>query len=186
MSQHPETITLDSEEEAARLWQGALAAADKADSSLVSLCESLDLGLRAAEILVVERLQPIKEQFPATITLQLQLPTAEVEAYRDAITVPKALQITEILDLLSADDLDCVAPRLHRGWEDRRFSCARSRKTAREAVGVTLDKQEIDHLLLLAAYRNRLFRYPPPIRIVPAEISAAFPALQGLVERLTV
>ncbi len=41
------------------------------------------------------------------------------------------------------------------------------------------------HLLLLAAYRNRLFRYPPPIRIVPAEISAAFPVLQGLVESLT-
>ncbi len=99
--------------------------------------------------------------------------------------MPKALQITEILDLLSADGLDCVAPRLHRGWEDRRFSCARSRKTAREATGVTLEKPEVDSLLLLAAYRNRLFRYPPPIRIVPAEILGAFPALRSLVERLT-
>ncbi len=184
MSQHPETIDLDSAEEAARLWQGAADAFEQADSSLVSLCQSLDLGLRAAEILVVDRLQPVKEQFPATITLQLQLPNPEVEAYRDAVTVPKSLQITEILDLLSADDLECVAPRMHRGWEDRRFSCARSRKSAREAVGVTLDKQDIDRLLLLAAYRNRLFRYPPPIRIVPADILAAFPALRGLVERL--
>ncbi len=74
---------------------------------------------------------------------------------------------------------------MHRGWEERRFSCARSRKTAREAVGVTLDKTAIDHLLLLAANRNRLFRYPPPIKIVPAEITAAFPALRGLVEQLT-
>ncbi len=185
MSQHPETIVLDSAEEAARLWQGALAAFEQAETSLVSLCEALDLGLRAAEILVVERLQPVKEQFPATITLQLQLPVPEVEAYRDAVTVPKSLQITEILDLLAADGLECVAPRLHRGWEDRRFSCARSRQTAREAAGVTLEKQEVDHLLLLAAYRNRLFRYPPPIRIEPAEITAAFPTLRGLVERLT-
>ena len=185
MSQHPETIALDSAEEAARLWQGASSAFEHAGDSLVSLCESLDLGLRAAEILVIERLQPVKEQFPATITLQLQLPVPEVEAYRDAVTVPKALQITEILDLLSADGLECVAPRMHRGWEDRRFSCARSRKTASEAVGVTLEKTQVDHLLLLAAYRNRLFRYPPPIKIVPAEILAAFPALKGLVERLT-
>ncbi len=184
MSQQPKTITLDSAEEAARLWRGALAAFEQAEGSLVSLCESLDLGLRAAEILVVERLQPVKEQFPATITLQLQLPTPEVEAYRDAVTVPKSLQITEILDLLSTDGLECVAPRLHRGWEDRRFSCARSRGTAREAVGVTLERQDVDRLLLLAAYRNRLFRYPPPIRIVPAEITAAWPALQGLIERL--
>ncbi len=182
---HPEVITLDSQEEAARLWQGALAAFDQAEGSLVSLCESLNLGLRAAELLVIDRLQPIKEQFPATITLQLQRPSPEVEAYRDAVAEPKSLQITEILDLLSADDLECVAPRLHRGWEDRRFSCARSRKTAREAVGLTLDKEDIDRLLLLAAYRNRLFRYPPPIRLVPAEILAAFPTLQGLVERLT-
>ncbi len=181
---HPEVITLDSEEEAARLWQGASNAFEKAEGSLVSLCESLDLGLRAAEILVVECLQPIKDQFPATITLQLQLPAPEVEAYRDAVTVPKALQMTEILDLLSAEGLECVAPRLHRGWEDRRFSCARSRATALEAIGFALDRQAVDHLMLLAAYRNRLFRYPPPIRIVPAEIVAAFPALQGLVERL--
>lgn len=185
MSLHPDVINLGSEEEAARLWQGAATAFEHAGDSLVSLCESLDLGLRSAEILVIERLQPVKDQFPATIALQLQLPVPEVEAYRDAVTVPKALQFTEILDLLSADDLDCVAPRLHRGWEDRRFSCARSRKTAREAVGVTLDRQDVERLLLLAAYRNRLFRYPPPIRIVPAEILAAFPALQGLVERLT-
>ena len=184
MSTHPEVITLSSEEEASRLWAGALAAFEQADSSLVSLCESLDLGLRAVEILVIQRLQPIKEQFPATIALQLQLPVPEVEAYRDAVTVPKALQITEILDLLSAKALECVAPRLHRGWEDRRFSCQRSRQTAQEAVGLTLETAERDQLLLLTAYRNRLFRYPPPIRIVPAEILAAFPALRRVVEAL--
>ncbi len=36
-------------------------------------------------------------------------------------------------------------------------------------------------LLVLAACAG----YPPPIRILPAEILAAFPTLQSLVERLT-
>ena len=95
------------------------------------------------------------------------------------------MQFTDILDLLSEEQLDCVGPKLHRGWEDRRFSCRRSRATAAEAIGLTVDAAERDRLLLLAAYRNRIFRYPPPIRIVPAEIVEAFPALAALVQSLT-
>ncbi len=185
MSEHPEAITLEPEDEAARLWAGAVKAFEGAGTRVVSLCESLDLGLRTAEILVFERLLKARDRFPATIVAQLQVPSPEVEPHRDAVAEPRALGITEIIDLLSADGLDCVAPRLHRGWEDRRFSCARSRQTAREAVGLTLEAADRDRLLLLAAYRNRLFRYPPPIRIVPAEIAAAFPALERLVESLT-
>lgn len=184
MSALPEVITLGPEEEATRLWQGACAAAEQAETELVSLYEALDLGIRAAEILVIQKLQLVKDRFPATIALQLELPVAEVEAIRDAVTVPKALDFTEILDLLSAEDLECVGPRLHRGWEDRRFSCQRSRRTARKAIGLSLDAADREHLLLLAAYRNRLFRYPPPIRIVPAEIRAAFPVLRRVVEAL--
>ncbi len=184
MAMLPEVIVLDAEEEAARLWQGAQAALEEADRSLVALCEGLDLGVRTAEILVIQRLQAARDQFPATIGLQLELPVAEVEAYRDAVTVPKALQFGEILDLLSGEGLECVAPRMHRGWEDRRFSCGRSRTTAQEAIGLSLAGDERERLLLLAAYRNRLFRYPPPIRVVPGEILAAIPDLKRLVEHL--
>lgn len=175
---------LGPEEEARRLWQGAREAFENAGDNLVSLCESLDLGVRAAEILVTQRLQSVRERFPATIALQLELPVAEVEAHRDVVTVPKALQFTDMLDLLSEPTLECVGPRLHRGWVDRRFSCRRSRESAREAIGVSLAAEERERLLLLAAYRNRLFRYPPPIRIVPGEILAAFPALERLVDAL--
>jgi hypothetical protein len=184
VSELPTAITLGPEEEATRLWVGALAAFGQAATALVPLYESLDLGVRAAEIAAIHRLQPVKDQFPATIALQLELPVAKVEAIRDAVTVPKALDFTEILDLLSAEDLECVGPRLHRGWEDRRFSCRRSLRTARDATGVSLDAADRDQLLLLAAYRNRLFRYPPPVRIVPAEIREAFPVLKRVVEGL--
>ena len=75
---------------------------------------------------------------------------------------------------------------MHRGWEDRRFSCRRSRTTAREAIGITLDESDPSDLLLLSAYRNRLFRCPPPVRVEPGEIRRAFGALDRLAGGLAV
>jgi hypothetical protein len=184
VSQLPEEIVLGPEEEARRLWSGAREAQLRAGEDLVALCECLDLGLRAAEILVVHRLQPVRDKFPATIGVQLELPDPEVEIYRDALTAQHTLQFTDIVDLLSAEELSCVSPGLHRGWEDRVFSCRRSRKTAQETLLATLDDGSRDKLLLLSAYRNRIFRYPPPVRIVPASVLAAFDALEDLTERL--
>ena len=184
MSGLPDVIELDLEEEATRLWAGAQSARETADEDIVALCESLDLGLHAAEIFVIRLLQPVRDRFPATIGLQLELPTAEVDPHRDGMTIPHALQFHDIVDLLSGEDLECVSPGMHRGWEDRRFSCRRSRVTAQSAIGVTLDASDQSDLLVLAAYRNRLFRYPPPVRIVPAEIKAAYGALDRLVENL--
>jgi hypothetical protein len=177
-------INLGAEEEAARLWQGAKKAQETAADDFISLCEALDLGLRAAEILVTHRLHPLKDQFPATIGIQLDTPSPEVDPPRDAINVPNSLSFIAILDLLSGEDMDCVSPGLHRGWEDRRFSCRRSRVTAAEALGVTLSEEDRNQLLLLAAYRNRIFRSPPPVRVVRGEILAAFPTLNRLVEEL--
>ncbi|MGD8869740.1 MAG: hypothetical protein PVI01_19120 [Gemmatimonadales bacterium] len=73
---------------------------------------------------------------------------------------------------------------MHRGWEDRRFSCRRSRAAAQKAIGVTLTAQDQEQLLLLAAYRNRLFRCSPPVRVVPGEILSAFISLETLVNGL--
>jgi len=184
MSEMSDIIQLEAEEEADRLWQGAKKAQQTASDDFVSMCEALDLGLRAAEILVTHRLQPVKDQFPATIGVQLDALPPEVDTHRDAIDVPNSLPFTAILDILSGEDLECCSPGLHRGWEDRRFSCRRSRVTAREALGVTLGEEERGHLLLLAAYRNRIFRSPPPVRVVRDEILEAFPALNRLVESL--
>ncbi|MGW8265367.1 MAG: hypothetical protein ACWGSQ_03315 [Longimicrobiales bacterium] len=184
MSELPEVIDLGPEEEAARLWRGGKEAQGKASESLVAMCEALDLGLRAVEVLVTHRLQAVRDHFPATIGIQLETPSPEVDAHRDAVNVPNSLTFTAILDLLSAQALECVSPGLHRGWEDRRFSCKRSRVTAQEALGVVLELEDRDQLLLLSAYRNRIFRSPPPVQVRREEILAAFPALNRLVERL--
>ncbi|NIN72242.1 MAG: hypothetical protein GTO46_10065 [Gemmatimonadetes bacterium] len=184
MARMPDIIELGPEEEARRLWSGALEARKAAADDVVPLCESLGLGLHAAEILVIRLLQPIKDQFPATIGVQLNMPTPEVDPHRDAITVPKMLEFIDVVDLLSGEELECVSPGLHRGWEDRRFSCRRSRAAAQGAIGLTLSADDQERLLLLAAYRNRLFRSPPPVRLVPGEILSAFQSLERLVEGL--
>ncbi len=103
---------------------------------------------------------------------------------RDAEHQPHTLQFIHAIDMLSEDGLSCVATDLHRGWEDRRFSCRRSRVSAQEAIGVTIDATERDQLLLLAAYRNRIFRYPPPIQLNTKDILAAFEGLVRFVEGL--
>ena len=180
MSELPQIIELGPEEEARRLWHGARTAQEEAAGSLVAMCEALDLGLRAVEILVVHRLQEVKDHFPATIGLQLETPAPEVEAYRDAVNIPNSLTFTAVLDLLSAEDLECVSPGLHRGWEDRRFSCKRSRVTAQKALGVALGPEDRDQLLVLSAYRNRIFRSPPPVRVSRDEVLGAFPFLNRL------
>ena len=184
MTQLAAVIELGPEDEARRLWNGAVAAHAASEGDLVALSESLDLGLHAAEILVVQLLQPIKDTFPATIGLQLNLPTPDVDPHRDGINVPKVLQFNDVIDLLSGEELECVSPGLHRGWEDRRFSCRRSRAAAQEVIGVTLSAEGQAQLLLLSAYRNRLFRCPPPVRVMPGRIKPAFQHLERLVEGL--
>lgn len=184
MIELPEVIELGAVEEARRLWEGARQAHDDAPGDLVALCQSVDLGLRAAEILVIHGLQSARGRFPATIAAQLETPEPDVDSHRDAIHVPSTLDFTEGLDLLSVEGLECVAPGMHRGWEDRRFACQRARATAREALGVTLDGEERERLLVLAAYRNRVFRCPPPVRVVPAQILDAYGSLEALMARL--
>ena len=184
MSRLPDVIDLGLEDEARRMWAGSKKARITAGEDLVALSESLDLGLHAAEIQVIRRLQPVRQKFPATIGLQLELPAPDVDPHRDGISIPHTLQFHDIVDLLSAEELECVSPGMHRGWEDRRFSCRRSRATAQAEIGITLDSSDQDDLLLLSAYRNRLFRYPPPVRVVPGDILGAFGALERLMEGL--
>ena len=39
-------------------------------------------------------------------------------------------------------------------------------------------------MLILAAYRNRMSRHPPSVKIVPGEILSAFATLESLVGRM--
>ena len=186
MNTLPATITLTPTDEATRLWIDAGNAFETGGKSFGALSEALEFGIRAVHILAVNKLQPIADRFPATIEAQLEAPDPEVVPYRDALKELHALQFIEVLDLLSEDDAECISPHLHRGWEDRRASCHRSRQLGREACGAVLTPEARDKLVLLEAYRNRIFRVPPPVRIKTTEIRDAFPELEKLYEDLSV
>ena len=186
MTQSDDSYILDASDEAERLWRGALEAIEKAPTGFLPLSEALELGIRSAQLYLGLRLQPVAAQLPATIQSLLEPPPVEVDPLRDALYLPRSLSFVDGLDMLSADGLECVAPGLHHGWEDRRFSCARSRRAAREATGITLDGPTRTDLLWLAAFRNRIFQLPPPLRVDSARILAALPRLAALVEALAV
>lgn len=179
-----QVLTLGPEQEAVRLWNGAETELESAPTDFVALCEALDLGIRAAQILAIMRVEPAKESLPATVALLLERPPAKVDPWRDVVHPPKTLQFAEAIDLLSADDLECITPHLHHGWEDRTWSCRRARKAARAAAGVSLEREARDRLMVLAAYRNRIFERSPPVEVDPAAIIDAFPALREFVEHL--
>ena len=179
-----EAVTLDSRDEYRRLWAGALKAYDSAAEILVSLSEALDLGIRAAEILFTHKLHPIRSHFPASIESLLEEPALEVDVDRDALHVPATLQFVDAMDMLSDPQLTCVSRQLHRGWEDPRASCFRSRGKAQSVTGITLSEEARHRLLLLLAHRNRIFRMSPPVKIVVPEVLGAYPALVDLMEGL--
>ena len=184
MSELVEEVVLSPETEAERLWGGAEQAFQKAGESIVDLSQAVDLGVRVVEIMTVRCLQPVMDEFPATITSLLESPPPEVEPERDFLHAPKSLRFIDAVDMLSTAELPCISPQLHHGWEERASSCRRSRGRTRKATGVSLDAKQRDALMLIGAYRNRIFLLPPPVRIIPHEVLGAFPTLVDLVERL--
>ncbi len=184
MSQLLEEEWLKPKFEAQRLWDGTLEALRKAPKGIIHLCEAIDLGTRVVEILTVQRLESVRDKFPATIASLLKAPPPEVEADRDFLHAPKWLRYIDVLDLLSGKQLSCISPQLHHGWEDKHSACHRVRAYTAEVTGISLGEKSRDDLILIGAYRNRIFRLPPPVRIIPNEVMGAYLTLINVVERL--
>ncbi len=184
MSTLPDVLQLSSLEEADRLWRGAREAFSTADARLVSLCSAIDLGLRAAELYAVDRLKETKHSFASQIRDRLEANDPKVHWRRDALGAPSCVDFRVLLDLMSAAELECIAPDAHRSGEASPSSCERSRGAASSVLGFSLSGEDRDLLLLLLAYRNRIFRCAPPVDLRKDEVLVAFPALVQLVERL--
>lgn len=180
----PEVLTLDAQEEASRLWQGAQDAFLLADQSLVSLCECVDLGMRAAELFAVARLQVMKQGFPEALRTHLQSQRPRIHWYRDALDGVPCVQFRVMLDLMSHPELECIAVDLHEKGSGSVFPCERARASAHSVIGFCLTGEDRDLLLLLLAYRNRIFRCVPPVEIHKEEVLVAFPVLVQLVAKL--
>ena len=143
-----------------------LAIAERSDvegRSEVELVQSLSLALRALHLRGFARIYPIREQYPATLQALLDRPAAQLDTQLDALADPHDfLRLPDLLDMISDEGLPCIAPRLHRGWQDKRQSCIEARRITVEAVGLKLLERQRRELLAGVALSNRLLALPGP------------------------
>lgn len=146
---------------------------------------ALDLWMRAVEILVADRLQPVIHRFPATIQEHFSHPDSPVVGAQDAYLDPGAgASMLDLLELLGETTLSCISRRLYRGWQDRNQARIDARKITAGQVGFALDAAEREGLLAALALRNRLFLAQPPLDLEQGQLDAAETAVQQLVARL--
>lgn len=183
MDQSSDGIVLTADGEAERLWRLAEKAFVRAPGSVAELCDAINLGVRVVEIAVVNRLQHHRNRFPLAVSSLLISPPAEIDLLRDLVYPPRTVGFVDVIDLLSDEPLLCVSPTLHQHCKGD-HACREARETTREVIGFSLSENERRPLMLIGAYRNRLFFLPPPVRIVPDRAIDAFPSLAVLADRL--
>lgn len=142
-------------------------------------------GLRVAQLLALNPLLDAIDEFPATIQALLVLPEPALNPSQDIkVEEQDVLRFIDILDLLSDEREECIAPWLHRGWQDKSQSCRDARRLARAQVGVSLDAPFRKLLLKAKAICNRVFMVPPPVRIDLVQARSALAGLLRLIEML--
>ena len=146
---------------------------------------ALAIWMRAVEIQVSDRLQPVIHRFPATIQGHFTRPDSPIVGAQDAYLDKGAgANMLDILELLGETTLSCISPRLYRGWQDRNQARIDARKITGEVMGFALDAGERDALLAALALRNRVFSVTPPVDVEEAQLEAAVAAVRGLVDRV--
>jgi hypothetical protein len=146
---------------------------------------ALELLLRVAQILAVDKLTAARERYSVTQQALMGEPEAPFAAERDAL-VDEAdfLGCRDLLDLLSDIESPCIAPRLHRGWQDRVQSCQQARRISHEIVGFSLSSEERQPLLAALGICNRVFRAPPPLDLGDVNLESTLAPVVRLIERL--
>jgi hypothetical protein len=179
------TTDLDERAAAERLLAAAEQSGLACTDAPVGLVAVLELVSRAATLLVLDRIRQRAGSYPSSLQTLLSRPEPDVQVERDAaLDAADFLGWRDGIDLLSQQTLPCVAPRLHRGWQDKRQSCRQARRITHDAVGFSLDAEQRDGLLRGLALRNRVFVAPPPARLSAAELRASLRVLVELTERL--
>ncbi len=144
----------------------------------VELSMAISLAMRATGLLALHRLENIAGEFPATIQTLLAGPTI-TEASVDSSEV---LGFVDLVDLLSDKDLSCVAPNLHRGWQDKTQSCQNARTLVRRELNFSIDENMRGRLLHAAQANQRLFLLPDPAQL---DLALLKPALLSLFDLAT-
>ena len=164
-----------------RLKQSEMAASN--DPS--DLAEALIVTIRVAHLLGHVHLQKGEQAMPSSVQSLMELPPPEIDTERDAFAVPDDyLSFVDILDLMSEENMDCVAPHLHRGWQDKKESCRNARRAARATIGFSIGFRFRDELLAAAAIYNRISLVPATVALESAAVRGAFESVLRFVEAL--
>jgi len=155
------------------------------DTEPIARATATDIAFRAAQLLALARITTVRTAYAATNQAMLFAPAPDVLPARDAAADESdALRIIDLIDLLSDVDLPCVAPRLHRGWQDRAQSCREARRITQKATGFALDESTRNDLLASLAVCNRVLRVPPPVTLVADQAGTWLPPVLRFIDRL--
>jgi hypothetical protein len=155
------------------------------DAEPIARATATDIAFRAAQLLALERIATVREEYAATNQAMIFEPEPDVVPTRDGpADEGDALRVIDIIDLLSDVDLPCVARHLHRGWQDRVQSCREARRITQKATGFALDENTRNDLLASLAVCNRVLRVPPPVTLVPGHAATWLPPVLRLIDRL--
>ncbi len=164
-----------------RLERTKLAAADDP----FELSDALGMAIRAAHVLGHEHLMQVAQELPASVQSMMELPEPSLDAGRDAFVEPlDYIDFVDILDVISDENLDCVAPHLHRGWQDKKESCRNARRATKGSVGFSIGFRFRESLLQAAAIYNRVFLVPAPVELEINEVKTALSSVLELIENL--
>jgi len=156
-------VELDHEAAAERLLADLQQQSGAGSNSPTQAAAALLLTIRAAHLLALAKVQGV-QGYPATVQALLNVPEPAVDPERDAAFDPgDSLTFVDLLDLLSQEQLPCLAPHLHRGWQDKTQSCRQARRLTTAAFGHELDGEGRRALLAAQAITNRVFVAPPPV-----------------------
>jgi hypothetical protein len=149
------------------------------------LIMGMGLGLRAAELMATELINQAEIDYPSTIQSLRITPPAAIDYDQDAFSdAAYKLTFMDLMDLFSPENLVCIAPHLHRGWQDKKQSCRQVRSITQDRTGFGIDENLRDKLLKAQAIHNRLFFFPPPLILDIQQAKLALDTLVDFVRKL--
>ena len=94
------------------------------------------------------------------------------------------LGLADLLDLLSDERLTCLAPRLHRGWQDKSQSCREARAAVREQLTDSIGAGTREALKRALALNRRAFGVPGPVELDPSALRSSLNVVLELIDQL--
>ena len=157
---------------------------DLAGQDCVEIACALGFVMRSVHLLAVSRLTQIATEFPAYVQSLLTAQAPDERLARATFETQDCLSFLELIDMLSVSELDCIAPRLHRGWQDKTQSCRRARQVATNEFGFRLDAEQRRTAIAAQSIYNGIFVMPPPADPDTTHFANIFALLLELIEGL--